>query len=923
MKSALMTVTLVAAVVVSSPAAAQSYRLAYSKAENIEIFIQGATQQSWCKPELDLRVVYHDTPDPQAWAGLMPKLGALLDRQCPQATAVSWTTVDAAGKTLAQGVSDKARHWALASTPAASAPAAAQSAATAQADTQAGASPPAHAAGEPAAKVASVAPAVAPTAPVAPSAAAAVSAGPAAGTAQVAVAQAAPAPASEPVPQPQPEPAALTTASAPAFGPAGFAVHDWQPEAEQAVLQRSPFVTWLKDQNGCSVLIGTALGADAQGASLQTKGLNCAPGGRAQGEGSLVLQRSDGARLGAIRRVYVVNGFPFGKPVQDARLVATDGHQVLWFDLGHDQASKTYFLLRTWVADRQPLSDLQISQDMRLDGLTEGVDGFQKAEDIQRRVDAGLAAAARELPDNLRVRLRFSDDLQGVLKEDPAHMMYAINATRRYDSSRPVADNPWQYSLQNARNYAYARAQKEAEQLAAAQQAAEQAAAEKAAVEAARVAAVQALQAFDQAGTTVGDWRPGAEADVLKAAAFLTTMDDQQGCKLRARYRLGADPQFLSLKTKGLSCNAAGYAEGAGSLEIQRSDGAVLVRLPNVYATDGYLFNQPVQVARLVATDGQRWLWFALGYDSESQSYLLLRAQAPDTSGVSVLQVSPSVDGLTTHEASFRKQADIQRLVDVSLSALVTVAMPDARNASVRFADTLDSLISGDNNHMMYAVNAARDWDSRKKQAAGPWKYNLQNATNYVFARAQRKAEEERRQALLAEQQRIQALQQAAMQAQNALNQYDRLVQQSKQDPDSLYRQLSGNLPGYEPVLGGAYGRFYGGRPIGFQQVVHITDQSGDEAQADFPYDLRIAGKPPLADGWYWIRGKAVADASRQDDQGLDMTVVTPGAQGVTACKQDGCVDLTDPLALTRLALQQPDWTPEAAHQAIDQAKNP
>ena len=100
-------VAAIAASVGSLPAHAEAYRLAYSKAENIEIFIDHATGSPWCGPHLDLRAVYGAAPDAAALGRLLPKIGVLLGKQCPQAVDLRWTSVTNAGARVADGTDRK------------------------------------------------------------------------------------------------------------------------------------------------------------------------------------------------------------------------------------------------------------------------------------------------------------------------------------------------------------------------------------------------------------------------------------------------------------------------------------------------------------------------------------------------------------------------------------------------------------------------------------------------------------------------------------------------------------------------------------------------------------------------------------------------------------------------------------------------
>jgi len=492
-----------------------------------------------------------------------------------------------------------------------------------------------------------------------------------------------------------------------------------------------------------------------------------------------------------------------------------------------------------------------------------------------------------------------------------------------------------------------------ADQLATDKAAAEKAVAEKAAVEqaaakklalekaaadeAAKKAAAQAEQqaALGAADFDVKGWKPQNEAAVLAASPFIKTLQDQNGCNIRIGYRLDeADAKYASLLSSGLSCDARGFAQGTGGLTLQRSDGAVIARENKVYFQDGYAFSTPVQSAHLAGSNGRDAVWFSLGHNAATQSYFLLRATvAAWGGGLQPLRVNPELDVLTSQESNFRQAADISRQVEAALAALQAQALPDATGVNVRFADSLDGVVAQDRDRMMYAIRATRGWDYRKRHAVGAWKYRLDRGDNYVFAREKRKAEEELRRQQQAERQEKQRQQQLAWEkrrvlldkareAERQLVQYQELVAKDKTAPDSLLTQYFVRSAPYTPLEGGQYARFYAGKPLAFQQIVRVSGHDGNDAEADFPYDLRIAGGKNLKESWYAISGDARADQKRLDEAGLPMTVVTPkSAGGIQACKKEGCSDLADPLTVMRLLHGVPDWTPEAAQRQIDQAK--
>ncbi|NLC36766.1 MAG: hypothetical protein GX772_10055, partial [Alcaligenaceae bacterium] len=111
MKTPVITLAITAAF--AGPAHAESYRLAYSNAEQIEIFVEHAAGTAWCAPHLNMRVIYKGEPNPSGLATLMPKLGGLLTQQCPQATDITWKSETAQGALHAGGTASKAGLWAI------------------------------------------------------------------------------------------------------------------------------------------------------------------------------------------------------------------------------------------------------------------------------------------------------------------------------------------------------------------------------------------------------------------------------------------------------------------------------------------------------------------------------------------------------------------------------------------------------------------------------------------------------------------------------------------------------------------------------------------------------------------------------------------------------------------------------------------
>ncbi len=103
--------TLVALAGLPGYATAASYSLAHSRSESVEVFVDHAAGQPWCGPALSLRFAFTGPPSAGVVERLLPKLGSLLNQQCPQSVSASWQSIDANGLRVAQGTASKAGAW--------------------------------------------------------------------------------------------------------------------------------------------------------------------------------------------------------------------------------------------------------------------------------------------------------------------------------------------------------------------------------------------------------------------------------------------------------------------------------------------------------------------------------------------------------------------------------------------------------------------------------------------------------------------------------------------------------------------------------------------------------------------------------------------------------------------------------------------
>lgn len=421
-------------------AEAGTHRLAYSKAENVEVFAEHADGQPWCSPTLQLRFAFGSaTPDAAAVGRLLPKLGGLIGNQCASATQLGWYSTNNAGQRLASGTATQASGWqAQLETAPATAPAPAPVAA---------ASAPAPAAAPAPAPVAA-APATAPAAEPVSTPAPAVASAPAA-------APAAPAPVAEAaVPAVTEQAPAVAPVAAPASP--DFAVSGWQPPLQRDVLAKADFLTEVADQNGCRFRLNLKLEDGVQNVRAESKGVTCGPDGYAQGKGQLTINRSDGVLLHSFNRGGFLAGLELTGDVPNLPVVGFDNNKNLLLLLHSEPASKVHYLLRLgrnygghWNAD-----------SANLIALTENRELFRDVENIRRTIDIATSRIDQSAPGIDSLRFYAMRDLDnGLFKGNRDFWMYEINLGRQYRT------RVWDYNPQHAENYLFAFERKEAEQL--------------------------------------------------------------------------------------------------------------------------------------------------------------------------------------------------------------------------------------------------------------------------------------------------------------------------------------------------------------------------------------------------------------------------------------------------------------------------
>ncbi|WP_191578030.1 hypothetical protein [Achromobacter insolitus] len=405
---------------------------------------------------------------------------------------------------------------------------------------------------------------------------------------------------------------------------------------------------------------------------------------------------------------------------------------------------------------------------------------------------------------------------------------------------------------------------------------------------------------------------PPQPADVMAASKQLKVMKDQNGCMVISTFQLGEGAQYVTLKSDGIICGPDGYATGKGRLRLERSDGARIAQTNEVWLVSGIPFAAPLQAARLAHVGENNTLWFHMDSDPASRSHYLLRAERSTYSNALEVWRQNRIDVVTESVDGFRNATDIKVAVDAALRTLERTSTPDASRAHIVFSDNFEQgAISGQTEHLLYAIEADRATDWRTGKPKSEWRYNLQYAQNYLFKRDE----------LLARQKR-EAQMRLANQEREHLRQYQNLVDQAKAEPNGILKRMLRDVR-YEPLTGGSYGGLMAGRKATVRMVVHVDDHKDNDAIADWPYEMRLPGQKSLKEGWYLIPGDITLDTQRVDSRGLPLTLLTLGQTAPHACKKEGCADLNDPLVGARMMLGLPDWTPQQAQAVIDQANQP
>lgn len=410
-------------------------------------------------------------------------------------------------------------------------------------------------------------------------------------------------------------------------------------------------------------------------------------------------------------------------------------------------------------------------------------------------------------------------------------------------------------------------------------------------------------------GFSVNGWEPKSPSDFLETHKTLRVLLDQQGCKTFVRSDADLGQQEYVVKSNGANCEN-GFLNGEGNLTITRSDGAMIVGFDAFFKHGLPLStNMPFPI---VDMDEGGNAYVLLEKDIANQFYYLLK-------------VDKSWDGrwrldagtvylLTEAKDTFRQAEPIKSAVLAPVSVLTKSFNRIDRYSLLAVTDFTTGITQRKGESWLYQVSVSKPWRSNE------WKFDPNNATNYLFRNEAREAREAQQRAEREAYQARLELEKLARQAARELESYKTYHEQQRNLSDLVQSKLT-NV-NYSKTGYSRYQSLLKGNEANFSQIINVTGEKKSLFWADYPYQLAIDTLDTdveLGKGWYLISGKQKLDLEQKDDQDLPLTVVYPTF--TFACEEKGCTDFFTPLNLTRLEFNKSSWTPEAAEQQIADAQ--
>lgn len=449
MKHTALYVLLASALTLSTASAQNTYRLAFSQKDDIQIFLDGFTETNWCQESLKARVVGGAQASLDGFAQLLPKLGGLFAAQCPQASVFEWAFVDASGKKIAEGEALASKQWAYKlneseqAKPVATVPAP-------QEETSISFEPKSELKAEP--KVEEIEVEVTEY-----TTSAAEESGENKKNKSSHLEME---PADTDNKEENTQSTFIETNSATFFRPLSpFAVGEWTPPTDSQRKEITSALSARKDQNGCLLYSAFNFGTQDEYIQVVSNDLECNQKGYLNGKGTLQLMRSDGAALTRPMGVFVVNGIPFLSDVSHLhpQAIVYGSGSNYWFGLGSDEKSQSHYLLPVRVQNYDGLGMWHVHDELHV--LTANSHSFKQANDISQQIDEAVAYIPQVFnSDRLnRVPIRFADNVEnGLVNRYLNGVLYEIDATRTRSSYR-APYGPWSYDMKRAKNYVFER----------------------------------------------------------------------------------------------------------------------------------------------------------------------------------------------------------------------------------------------------------------------------------------------------------------------------------------------------------------------------------------------------------------------------------------------------------------------------------
>jgi hypothetical protein len=102
------------ALLIIPAAQAANYQLVHSPSLKLEVFIdnvKNSAPASWCAKSIPLRITSAQKTDAQVLTDFLPRVGTLVEKQCPKVAQLPWLLTDTQGNEIASGSAKKSQHW--------------------------------------------------------------------------------------------------------------------------------------------------------------------------------------------------------------------------------------------------------------------------------------------------------------------------------------------------------------------------------------------------------------------------------------------------------------------------------------------------------------------------------------------------------------------------------------------------------------------------------------------------------------------------------------------------------------------------------------------------------------------------------------------------------------------------------------------